>query len=412
MIEVRWSPAVICDLEELANRCRAGRHPIEAELSSAMLLAAAGTTKQAENRVLQAVGASDSWADMHHQAFVSLIIALFVVQRLDIVSRMLTARYNFGGEVMLSFVQSQSHPIAIGWEIGSNGASHFSFNSTLLQNDGTQNQVLAFLRTISLFEQYTKSERVEQGSLMVNLGDIGYVPGVAFCDNRPEYFLVPDNLFIASRGYEAVRLAMGQRDVPWHDRREVALWRGSTTGHPSDRSVGWRSLPRLILCEFGRRHQDLIDAGVTRAVQVEAPDEVEAEIKAAGHWRGFVPATEFNHFKYQIDIDGNTNSWPGLFQKLLTGSTVLKVESPYGYRQWYYGRLQPWHNYVPVSCDMSDLVEKIRWLREHDEVAQQIGRAGKVLAEAATIERELEGAVSTIAAALRHSRSEAAAKNS
>ena len=52
--------------------------------------------------------------------------------------------------------------------------------------------------------------------------------------------------------------------------------------------------------------------------------------------RPYVPMTDFNKYKYQIDIDGNTNAWPGLFQKLLTGSPVLKVASPYGFRQWLY----------------------------------------------------------------------------
>ena len=59
--------------------------------------------------------------------------------------------------------------------------------------------------------------------------------------------------------------------------------------------------------------------------------------------RDYVPEIAFPAYKFQIDIDGNTNSWPGLFQKLLTGSAILKVASPYGYRQWYYDRLRPWH---------------------------------------------------------------------
>ena len=45
--------------------------------------------------------------------------------------------------------------------------------------------------------------------------------------------------------------------------------------------------------------------------------------------------------RHLIDIDGWANSWSGLFQKLLSGSTVLKVASNKGFRQWYYDRLEP-----------------------------------------------------------------------
>ena len=49
-----------------------------------------------------------------------------------------------------------------------------------------------------------------------------------------------------------------------------------------------------------------------------------------------------------------SNSWSGLFTKLLTGSTVLKVESPMGFRQWYYDRLKPFEHYVPVRPDLAE----------------------------------------------------------
>jgi hypothetical protein len=58
-----------------------------------------------------------------------------------------------------------------------------------------------------------------------------------------------------------------------------------------------------------------------------------------------------------IDIDGNANSWDGLFWKLLSNSVVLKVES--NNSQWYYSQLKPWHHFVPVKADLSDLVEKV-----------------------------------------------------
>jgi len=40
--------------------------------------------------------------------------------------------------------------------------------------------------------------------------------------------------------------------------------------------------------------------------------------------------------------------------------------------QWFYDELVPWEHYVPVAHDLSDLFEKIDWLREHDDEARKI----------------------------------------
>jgi hypothetical protein len=94
-------------------------------------------------------------------------------------------------------------------------------------------------------------------------------------------------------------------------------------------------------------------------------------------------------FKYQIDIDGYTNSWPGLFTKLLSGSPVLKILSPLGWRQWYYDRLKEWEHFVPVESPGDDLVEKVAWLRKNDDAAQRIGASGGALAQSMTFESEI-----------------------
>jgi hypothetical protein len=117
--------------------------------------------------------------------------------------------------------------------------------------------------------------------------------------------------------------------------------------------------------------------------------------------RPHVPFLNYQNYRYQIDIDGNTNAWSGLFRRLLTGCPVLKVTSLAGFEQWYYDRLKPWVNMVPVAADMTDLPEKILWLRANDDCAQKIGEAGRALAEALTDEREIAHAAPVIASAIR-----------
>jgi hypothetical protein len=108
-----------------------------------------------------------------------------------------------------------------------------------------------------------------------------------------------------------------------------------------------------------------------------------------------------SRYKYQIDIDGNSNAWSALFQKLLSGSAVLKIASPHNFRQWYYDELTPWVNYVPVKADMSDLVEKINWLIDHEDEAMQIGINGRQLASKLTYDEELNKALINIHKALK-----------
>jgi hypothetical protein len=97
---------------------------------------------------------------------------------------------------------------------------------------------------------------------------------------------------------------------------------------------------------------------------------------------------DFAKYRYTIDIDGNSNAWSSLFRKLLTGSPVLKVASPHGFRQWYYDALEPMKNFVPVAADLSDLVEKAEWLQKNPESSEKIGQAGRALALSLTFEKE------------------------
>lgn len=118
--------------------------------------------------------------------------------------------------------------------------------------------------------------------------------------------------------------------------------------------------------------------------------------------RDFVSWEKWDRYKYLIAIDGNSSPWSNLFQQLLTGSPVLKIESPRGLVQWFYDELLSWQNYVPVAPDMSDLVDKVKWLNRNDPVAKAIGRRGRELADRLTYAREIARAMPVVSAAFRY----------
>ena len=69
-------------------------------------------------------------------------------------------------------------------------------------------------------------------------------------------------------------------------------------------------------------------------------------------------------YKYQINIDGTVAAYR--FPYLLGGdSLVLKQDSDY--YEHFYKDLVPFTHYVPFKHDLSDLLEKIQWARDHDD---------------------------------------------
>jgi hypothetical protein len=314
---------------------------MEARLAPALLLAANGLLESAQAAALAVLPEPGEWPTMNPEAFTCSISALFAVQRLDVAAEMLCARFDPGVRLELQFGGLQSHSAVVQCDTTQRGNARFVFADSVLHTDRTHNHVLNFCWIFPLFGEYLHSGHTEAGTVAISLWDVGIVSGLAFCDNQADRFLIPDCLFVSTRGYDSVRRAIRENTVPWEQRHPLALWRGS---RPLDRLSGWRSLPRVRLSGVSRANSSIIDAGITAVTQVERPEEVTAELIKEGLWKAHIPVELFGRHKYQIDIDGNTNSWPGLFQKLLTGSPVLKVASPDGHRQWYYHRLEPWYN--------------------------------------------------------------------
>ena len=68
-------------------------------------------------------------------------------------------------------------------------------------------------------------------------------------------------------------------------------------------------------------------------------------------------------------MDGATASWREC-RILASGSVLLRVEGKFSV--WYDSIIKPWIHYVPIKKDLSDLVEKIQWLRNNDKAAKKI----------------------------------------
>ena len=162
---------------------------------------------------------------------------------------------------------------------------------------------------------------------------------------------------------------------PWSERIPTAIgrfgndycphWvRDEAPPQPLEGKVFFKhdSCPRRALTNLTSKNNDTIDVLVVR--------DPSAHIALVNQSR----------WKYVVSVDGwgCTNRLDKLF---LLNSVVMKQESlRYG---WYYSALKPWVNYVPIYVTSADdIVDAVKKLREEDDKAREIARAGRQMAEA------------------------------
>ncbi len=242
---------------------------------------------------------------------------------------------------------------------------------------------------------------------VIELGDGSFTQSdhMLFSANFPEALLIPDPEFFNSNGYALHRRKLfAQR--PWHERADLIVWRGATTGrglfpHQNPDLVAPGMLQRIRLCGLLKTDRG-IDAKLYRVVSPSGSEADEIILKRAGLLGGPVPEDDWLGYKFAIDIDGNTNAWSNLFVRLLFGCCVIKVASPANFRQWYYERLKPWVHYVPIDASLCNLVERIDWCRSHLRECRAIAAAGQALALSMTLETETHYAIERINRRLGH----------
>lgn len=229
--------------------------------------------------------------------------------------------------------------------------------------------------------------------MIVTLSD-GNMPGTyRFSPSTPYHDVVaiPDPYFFRDNGY--ARADKVWRDGPdWDDRDDALIWRGTPNG------IGLFSwdpamvdlpglMPRCRLVMYCKGSE--IDAGFVFS-KTHHYWHYEPFFAANGLLGAAKDRMSWVNHRYALDIDGLTNAWDNFLVRLKLGCCVLKVESPAGFRQWYYDRLRPWQHFVPVRADLSDLFEKYDWVRSNPGEAKAIAAAGQAVAGAMTLGSELD----------------------
>lgn len=161
-------------------------------------------------------------------------------------------------------------------------------------------------------------------------------------------------------------------EVKWEDKKNQLIWRGRTTDG-SYYSDNWQTAGRRgRLVNLSLSYPDLIDASFIYA------DWLWVDVKK-NRPKDFLTHEEQVIYKYQIVLDGIFTTYPGDRWRLFSNSVVFMHESDKGH--WFYEALIPWVHYVPVKSDLSDLIENLAFIMEHDHLAREIATNGRNFAK-------------------------------
>jgi Glycosyl transferase family 90 len=172
------------------------------------------------------------------------------------------------------------------------------------------------------------------------------------------------------------------RSVPWSQRDDRAVFRGTATGSGSDAT----SNLRLKAVAMSRNRPDLLDAGITKwtsTMRIEARNGEKARDRPVVDRTRPPPCrdptaalspfvdieVQARRYKFVLSLDGHVAAFR-LSSLLATGALVLKPASKW--KVWYERDLVPMVHYVPVAEDLSNLCETIEWCKARPELCERI----------------------------------------
>jgi len=138
----------------------------------------------------------------------------------------------------------------------------------------------------------------------------------------------------------------------WHSRSNAVFWRGKHTGNTTP-TLRYRVVDKL----FGVPDTDCLFTHV-----------IKRGYENPNYFSDRVDYTKFWEYKIFLIIDGmciaSNHMWG-----FAIGCVPLMISNA---RCWFQDLIVPFEHYIPVKHDLSDLMEQITWVREHDDDAKRI----------------------------------------
>jgi len=180
--------------------------------------------------------------------------------------------------------------------------------------------------------------------------------------------------------FASTRRTMATHDqfsTPWNKKRELAVFRGSSTGIGIDPQSNVRLKLVVEFQNHPRCNVGLTDWN-TRPRKIAGEPRIQMPRTDWVTLSGPLTLEEQSMYKYIIHVPGHVQAYR-LSIELAMRSVILMVQTPY--RIWYETSLIPWVHYVPVAADLSDLDAQITWCLEHDAECRAIAERARVFYE-------------------------------
>jgi len=164
--------------------------------------------------------------------------------------------------------------------------------------------------------------------------------------------------------------------VKWKNKKDIALFRGSSTGCSTTMDN-----PRIKLADISYKwakdpnRKNLIDAALSKlTIRIKAYNKIIGvdRLKELEYLKGsFIDEDEQKKYKYIFNVQGNAQAYryPSEFKKQ---SVILNVKSEY--KMWFEPLLENKKNFIEIDSDYSNLYETLIWLKKHDIEAEQIAK--------------------------------------
>jgi hypothetical protein len=290
--------------------------------------------------------------------------------------------------------------------------TEWKFMSCILQDKKDKEEKHAYH---NMFEKIFKDIKLPNGMYIYSLRDVllihkkkiypwvDVVGGEVLMKNFPKKFLPVFNTTggqdywdIPIPNFEDKDFIYGKKPelesgiiTDWKLKKSTAVFRGSASGCGYDEMTN----PRIRISKISQILQDkdnsqgmrtLLDAGLTskslnkkyrlhKSEGLGYFDFKSTGLKEANR----LNKIEQSEYKYIVYIEGNVAAHR-LATDMLMGSVILYVESEY--TLWFEHLLKENVHYIKIKADLSDLIEKILWCRENDDMCQKIAENARELA--------------------------------
>ena len=181
----------------------------------------------------------------------------------------------------------------------------------------------------------------------------------------------------AKRHFGAIA-SIAPYDIPWDEKQDKAVFRGSLTGVTKAAVREKIQLKRCLKIKRCKMVLQTTNSTLVNAHLIRGENDhiLPDAIGGSPIYGDRMSPQQMMQHKAIVMLEGNDVS-SGLKWALYSNSVVMTQAATK--TSWAMEELlEPWVHYVPLNNELSDVEEKMQWILDHDKEAQEIARRGSL----------------------------------